>query len=100
MGMGLVLDVESETIERYPEDMPLCGDAIASDAYREADSDSTSYSSGEVAGIAVGTFFVTLIIAAGGFYIFLTRNSVAARSRHEMTEITADSPMQNENRDL
>lgn len=102
MGMGLVLDVESETVDRYPEDMPLCGDAVAEDVYREdSSSDSEdgggSFTSSEVMGIAFGVFFAALIVVAIGFYIYLTKTTVG---RHQMASDSTPMHMQNEDRNL
>ena len=105
MGMALVLDVESETVERYPVDMPLCGDALAEDVYREAsasdsDSNSGSFTTSEVVGVAVGVFVAALIVVSGGFYIYLRK---IGGGSHHLAGVTSSSPMQmqeNEDRNL
>lgn len=89
MGMALVLDVESETVERYPQDMPLCGKAMTADVYRKDSASSSDYTAEEVAGVAVGVFFGTLIVVAGGVYVYLKKTNAA--SRHEKMSDTADS---------
>jgi hypothetical protein len=111
MGMGLVFDVESETVERYPEDMPLCGDAVTADVYRkdssgggqeEEEAAAAGFSSGEVAGVALGTSFVSLIVAAGGVYVYMyvfVASNKGGEARHQVAEMT-DSPLQNEDRHL
>lgn len=72
MGMGVVFDVESEAVERYPADMALCGEAIARDVYRSDTAASNSnegesFSESQILGVAFGCFFGALACVALAF---------------------------------
>jgi hypothetical protein len=102
MGMGMVLDVESETVEQYPADMPLCGEAVSFDVLRNgrSEDDNDSFTHHDVVVIVVTTFLVTIATVAVVFlaHKHFTKSS-AKNSGHRMADIT-DSPLQNEDRHL
>ena len=98
MGMGLVLDVESESIEQYPDDMPLCGEAIVGDSYRSDGGENEpiySFSSLELAGTLLAVALGTLIISFGTIFAYITwsRKNGDNLPLAQETEMT-DSPLQ------
>lgn len=93
MGMGLVIDVESETVTKYPRDIPLCGKSITQDTYREGNLDSSKeFSTMDVVGIALGCTVVTLLLSTASMLMY-TRND---RRHKELTMQATASPFQNE----
>lgn len=94
MGMGVVLDVESEKVEKYPSDMPVCGEAFASDVYRkDTDDVDESFSFGEIMMIVMAVIAAVIVVL-----IFLYKY-LSTKGSNPMAGL-ANSPLHDVDRQL